>query len=60
MRKEIPIKTVRSTNKYELIYLVRKYEKQGWTRGKIVKEPVWNGAEWRCYMSWQVEMETAK
>lgn len=48
------IKTVRAPDEYELIYLVRKYEKQGWERGKLVKEQVWNGIEWRCYMQWGV------
>lgn len=45
-----PMKTVRASNKFQLIYLVRKHRKDGWEQGKIEKRYNSNGAEWVCYM----------
>lgn len=50
MSQVTPTKTVRALDKLELVYLVRKFEKEGWIHEGFVKERVYNGMEWRCYM----------
>lgn len=50
-RTQIPIKTVRADNKFKLMYMVRKYEKLGWTRGRIENNPT--DGNLICYMYWK-------
>lgn len=50
MEKLKSIKKVRADNKFELMFLVRKYKKNGWQQGNIERYPS-EFKTWVCYMT---------
>ena len=56
MEKLKSIKKVRADNKFELMFLVRKYKKNGWQQGNIERYPS-EFKTWVCYMTRSVTNE---